>query len=533
MNASDAEAISQELADLALQLERLAAVAGQAAIASACRRFNDEADPLCVLHLVSPASALQRQFAHAAWCGATVLEEDFQRLLRARRLVIVVGAEERLASAMLARLHELQRVRPAASVLTLLVAKHALDLDALAALQRRAWRTLVPDPPANPEGLSLASRGVLVFAPLGEDASTVHPINDSAAVSVWLATSCSAAGELDRRALLLNAVQLQSALLEATPPQAVTANHDQWERLTERLESKGVDRIERAFDEIDSACATEIRLFGEEVAAIARNDVHEQPGNEKIERQLLGAAEKFGLRCDTLVRHVLHDLRGAINDDCRELQSQADDRARQDGPRWPASATRSRFFAHLDSWASGSVLQIDDRGQFAAELRRLATGWSHDEPWVRPSTIVAAGIIAGSGYLVLQSLSSALLAWPLAWVLLPSALGGIVGGLVESTGRLRRVADRQHAAFALDIERHTLAALRQAHDNLIQAARLHVQGLRTLLAEAGDFVRQGRPTEPDIGATVVGLAQLISTLQSPPTVPSAVGQTQKEDHHEG
>jgi hypothetical protein len=248
MNALDTVAVSPENADLAQRLERLAASTGNAAIASACRRLNEAADQICVLHLVSPSPALQKQLAHAAWYGATVLEQDLQRLLRARNLVIVVGAEERLGSELLSRLHELQRARPAASVLTLLVAERALDPVALAALERRAWRTLVPDPPDNPEGLSLASRGVLVFAPLRVDVQTAHPINDFAAISAWLVTGTGAAVELDRRALLLNALELQSALIEAKQPEAVVADRDRWDRLTGRLESKGVDRIERAFD---------------------------------------------------------------------------------------------------------------------------------------------------------------------------------------------------------------------------------------------------------------------------------------------
>lgn len=532
MSACEAEATSTENADLAQRLERLASTAGNRAIESACRSFRQAADQVCVLQLGSPSPALQKQFEQAAWIEAAALEKDFQRLLRARRLVILVGVEEPLGSEVLARMQGLQRARPAGSVLTLLETKQALYPDALAALERRAWRTLVPDPPANPEGMSVASRGVLIVAPPSTGVSSEHPLNDWAAIAAWLAATSGAADELDRRALLLKAAELQSSLLQATPPKGFGAHSDRWDRLTTRLESKGVDRIERAFDEIDATCATELRLFGEDVTAIARGDRHEHAHKERFEDLLLGAAERFGVRYDGLVRPVLRDLRDEIADDCREAQGQADEQARQDEGRWPSCDARSRFFAHLAAWDGGPPVQIDDRSQLDAALRGMSTDLGDEEPWVRPSTTVAAGLAAGSGFLVLQTLSAALLAWPLAWVVLPAVMGGIAGGFVESSGRRRRLAAQQQAALALAIERHTQTALARAHENLVQATRLHVQSWRRVLTEAGQLVWPVQPTEPAVGATRDELVHLISELQSPPTVPND-GETNEENRHEG
>src|SRR5262249_441708 len=129
-------------------------------LAAAYARFTAARDYILIVEFATLPPNICALVHDANCIPASDLESAPERALRATRLLLVVSANELLAAPSLERIAILLVQRPSNSVAVLLAGADKIPAEHLPALERRAWRTLVRNPPGDPSRLSLAEFGL-------------------------------------------------------------------------------------------------------------------------------------------------------------------------------------------------------------------------------------------------------------------------------------------------------------------------------------------------------------------------------------
>src|SRR5262249_19782396 len=123
----------------------------------------------------------------ATFIPGSTLATDTERILRAQIVVLVVSGVELLSPDMLERVGALLGSRPRNSVAVVVGEMEKLGREGLQGLERRAWKTLVSNPPSNTSRAKLTEYGVFLAGIGGNGELSERLANDRDALTQWFA----------------------------------------------------------------------------------------------------------------------------------------------------------------------------------------------------------------------------------------------------------------------------------------------------------------------------------------------------------